>query len=59
MVDEVHIRPTINTHLSCGTHGFDSETNDLARTIVAFMVKSVLKCIYKSIYMYTDLINKL
>ena len=41
MVDEVHIRPTINTHLSYGTHGFDSETNDLARTIVAFMVKSV------------------
>ena len=37
----VHIRPTINTHLSYDTHGFDSETNDLAKTVVAFMVKSV------------------
>ena len=41
MIDEIHIKPLVDSHLNFGTHGFDSDSDRMAKTLVGFMVKSI------------------
>ena len=41
MIDEIHIKPKAEFHLDYGFHGIDKKDLNLAKSVFAFMVKSV------------------
>ena len=41
MIDEIHIRQLINSDIDYGTFGFDIDSDQVAKTVFAFMVKSI------------------
>ena len=42
MIDEIHIKAQVDMHLDYGFHGFDSDDGNIAKTVFAFMVKSIV-----------------
>ena len=41
MIYKILIKPMVESHLSYGTFAFDSENDNIAKTIFGFMIRSV------------------